>query len=270
MGDNTASAGNPLDTLIKYLGPLLGMATAALSLYIAFSTRETNERLATTKAEVEKLNLASTQYDLAARVIHEFGAQNAREFSATYAQKRPPVEVPDAELRRQLVDGVGRWKDGNNLMTGSAINGLYLRQIVYLKLSSMGKTAVTDLRLVVRQKDFDEKLGTQVKRYGLLNTSGWTETTLPLSGLMEASAEARSMRTQVLIPLAQVSGGEYFFGRVLVPVKLLWKDKRLGRDDSLELNVANESTLDNQLHSAILGRSTSGSTSVAAGASAPR
>src|SRR5262249_43161141 len=156
--------------------------------------------------------------------------------------------------------GVGRWKIGNNLMTGHAPTGLYLRQIVTLKLTSLGKTAATSLRLLVRMRDFAEQgPGTQVKRYGTLDTqtAGWSEHPLPLSPLMELSAETRNMRTQVLIPLAQVSGGEYYFGRVLVPTKLLWMDERLGHEQSIELNVANESALDNQLYSAILGISTS-------------
>src|SRR5262249_22615109 len=186
--------------------------------------------------------------------------QNAREFAATFEQKKIEVDIPDADLRKQLVDGVGRWKGGNNLMTGHAPTGLYLRQIVTLKLTSLGKTAATSLRLLVRVRDFAEQgPGTHVNRYGALDTqtAGWSEHTIALTQLMELSPETRNMRTQVLLPLAQVSGGEYYFGRVLVPTKLLWKDERLGREQSVDLNVANESALDNQLHSAILGISVS-------------
>jgi hypothetical protein len=260
MSEVSKVAGNALDQFIKYMAPLLGIATTALSLYIAVASRETNDKLASAKADLDKLTLASTQYDLGARVIPEFGAQNAREFSATFEQKKLPVDIPDAALRHQLVDGVGRWKGGNNLMTGAGATGLYLRQIVTLKLTSLGKTAATDLRLVVRMKDFDDKgPGTHGKRYGVLETSdsGWSEHALSLTPLMEQSPATQGMRTQILIPLAQVSGGEYYFGRILVPIKLLWKDERLGREQFLDLNVANESALDNQLHSAILGISTS-------------
>ncbi len=63
------------------------------------------------------------------------------------------------------------------------------------------------------------------------------------------------MPTSVFVPLAQISGGEYYFGRVFVPVKLLWNDKRRGKPDDLAVRVGQYSALDNQLMSAILGMS---------------
>jgi hypothetical protein len=113
----------------------------------------------------------------------------------------------------------------------------------------------------LRNRDFGfSQNGTQVKRYRLLDTDGWAERELRLPNPMELSPETRVMPSELLIPLAQVSGAEYYFGRVFVPVKLLWKDERLGGGDRvLEFDLARESALDNQLDSAILGKSTGGS-----------
>ena len=74
---------------------------------------------------------------------------------------------------------------------------------------------------------------------------------------MERSPQTLGMRTDVIVPLAQVSGGEYYFGRVLVPVKIVWRDGLLDCEQVVELDVARESTLNSQRDSAILGRSVS-------------
>lgn len=250
---------NALDTFIKYAAPLLAIATAGLSFYVAITTRETNQRLAATQAASSELKLNSERYDLAPRLVAELGAQNAAEFAATVRQQQMPMKVLDAALESQLVEGSKNWAAGRHLMTGAGPTGLYLRQIVYVKLSNLGKTATSDLKLVVRQKDFGlTGNGTQLKRYGELDTQGdgWTEHSLPVSDLMEQGAGDQGMATKLLIPLAQVSGGEYYFGRVLVPVKLVWTDKRQGKADELPVRVAQSSALDNQLMSAILGMST--------------
>jgi hypothetical protein len=251
--------GSGLDRFIKYAGPLIGIVTAALSLFIAVTSVQTNRTLNDTRASVEELNLTSKTADLSARVVAEFGAQNAGEFASMLEQRLPPIEFLDAELQRQLTTGSLDWKEKRHLMTGSAETGLYLRQVVYVKLANLGKAAADDLRLVVRKKDFNESRGTQVTRYGSLDTQGpdWVDATLPLSALMERSPQTEGMRTVVLVPLAQVSGGEFYFGRVMVPVKLVWRDRLIDREQVVELNIARESALNSQLQSAILGRSVS-------------
>ncbi len=254
-----AAPPNALDSFIKYAAPLLAIATAGLSFYVALTTRETNQRLAATQAASNELKLNSDRYELAPRLVAEMGAQNAAEFAATVRQQQMPMKVLDAALESQLVEGSKNWAAGRHLMTGAGATGLYLRQIVYLKLTNFGKTATSDLKLVVRQKDFGlAGNGTQVKRYGELDTqgAGWTELTLPVPDLMEMGAGAQDPATRLLIPLAQVSGGEYYFGRVLVPVKLMWTDRRQGKAEELPVRVAQASALDNQLMSAILGMST--------------
>lgn len=254
---------NALDAVIKYAGPLLAIATAGLSLYVALAMRETNQKLAETQAAASELKLNSERFDLAPRIVAELGAQNAAEFAASVRDQRIPLKVPDATLERQLADGSKDWGTGQRLMTGEATTGLYLRQIVYVKLTNLGKTPTSGLKLVVRQKDFPiSRDGTQVKRYGELDTQGegWIERTLDITPeLMEQGAEAHGMATRLMLPLAQVSGGEYYFGRVLVPVKLTWTDKKQGKADELAVRVSQSSALDNLLMSAILGKSTSSS-----------
>ena len=134
-----------MDRFIKYAGPLIGIATAALSLFIAVMSFETNRTLNVTRASIEELNQTSKMADLSARVVAEFGAQNAGEFAATLEQRLPPVEFLDAQLQRQLTAGSQDWKEKRHLMTGSAETGLYLRQIVYVKLTNLGKTAAENL-----------------------------------------------------------------------------------------------------------------------------
>ncbi len=182
------ASANALDTLMKYAGPLLGIATAALSLYIAITTRETNEKLAETQAASGQFKLDSDRYDLAPRLVAELGAQNAAEFAATVLRQKIPVKVLDATQANQFLEGGEAWGKGRQLMTGTSTTGLYLRQVVYIKLTNLGKTATSDLKLVVRQKDFGfTRNGTQVKRYGEMDTQGdgWTERTLDVPDLME-------------------------------------------------------------------------------------
>lgn len=257
---NEPAPPNALDTFIKYAAPLLAIATTGLSLYVAITTRETNQRLAAAQAASSELKLNSERYDLAPRLVVELGAQNAAEFAAGVRQRQMPMKVLDATLESQLVEGSRNWSLGRHLMTGAGATGLYLRQIVYVRITNFGKTATSELKLVVRQKDFGlTGNGTQVKRFGELDTQGdgWTEHTLAVPDLMEQGAESQGLASRLLIPLAQVSGGEYYFGRVLVPVKFVWTDKRQGKVEEMPVRVAQASALDNQLLSAILGMSTS-------------
>ena len=94
---------------------MIGIATAALSLFIAVTSFETNRTLNVTWASIENRIKTSKMADLSAPVVAEFGAQNAGEFAATLEQRLPPVEVP----RRPVAEAAYR----GQLRTGKKKNG---------------------------------------------------------------------------------------------------------------------------------------------------
>jgi hypothetical protein len=264
MTDTDKKVGSRWDGVVKNASVLLGLLSTLLTIFIASTSYSTNRTILAiqaknleTESKLKAAELRNKSYDDAPRVEPEIGVFNARAFATSYREQKVKVEWLDVDMRDQFERYVAEWNVGNRLMTGASARGLFLRQVVWLRLTNLGKTPARELRLLVRQRDFDNTAGGVAEAYDILNTAGpgWSERQLKLSSLMESGQETRNLRTRILMPLAHVSGGSKYFGRVFVPVKVLWKDERMGEESSVNITVASESTLKNDLGSAILGRS---------------
>lgn len=280
MADSQANKVGSWDAILKNASIILGLISTGIGIFVAVTTLATNRQLdeikrataaaesRTKKIESERVatDLQVANFDRAARIEIELGASNANEFATNYLDRTLKFEIPDPKMQEQLAYHAPRWKTRNGLMTGKATDGLFLRQVVWLRLTNLGKGPARDIRVLVRQKDFDNLAGTDAENYVDLDTgkAGWVDGQLPLSSLMESGT--RDMRTQVRIPLAHVSGGRRFYGRIFIPVKVVWKDERLGKDGSLDIHIASESLLRTTLGSAILGKSETAAKASAANA----
>lgn len=257
--DASLSTGKGHRTL-ALLTAAVSIATGGMMLYVVTATREANISLVKTEAALATVNLASSEYDLAARVVHQLGAQNAAEFAAILDKPSSMLKFFDDVLEKQLRNGAGFWAKKERLMTGEARSGLYLRQIAFIKLKNLSRrTPATKLKLVYMTRDFRASPGEFVDApYGTpsnLAGAGWVKGEIELPTLMEVSAETQGMQNEVLIPLAEVSGAHYHIGRVFVPLTLHWTDERLGKERDIVFDFFTEVALANQLRSAILGKS---------------
>jgi hypothetical protein len=257
---NKASRG---DVLLKNASVVLGLLSTLLTVYIASTNYSINRHISQIQAQnleidskLKSLALINANYENAARVVVELGVSNAKEFAMNYKEGTIIVQWPDREVRDQFEQYVEKWSKGNNLMTGESKRGLFLRQVVWLRLTNLGKTPASKLRLEVMQEDFDNESGGSAAPYDEINTAqaGWEKKQINLNDLMESEQEVRKMRTHILIPLAHVSGNYKYFGRVFIPVKVTWQDGRLNKASGIDIVVTNDSELRNSLGSAILGR----------------
>jgi hypothetical protein len=253
-----------MDGVLKNASIVLGLVSTLLTVFVATTSYSINRAMsklqsqnAALDGELKKATLTNTTYDAAARVVADFGVFNAREFAANYREQKVLVWWGDNETRDQFEQYVNSWTTGNRLMTGASASGLFLRQVVWLRLTNLGKTPALNPRLLVKYRDFDNQAGGTAEPYDQMQTArpGWMDKEVTLSSLMESGADTHSMRTHVLVPLAHVAGGNKYFGRVFVPVQVVWHDDRLNKPGRLEINVAGESMIRNALGSAVLGRS---------------
>ena len=160
----------------------------------------------------------------------------------------------DRTIQMDIERWVGDWIKGNQLMTGASQDGLFARQVVCLRIINAGNIPARKIKLVVKQASFDNKKGEFSKPYYALDTEGliWQNKVIEIGGLAETS-QRESLSTQMLIPIAHISGSNRYFGEVIIPVELTWFDERQNKTEKMTIEVKSDSTLKSDLDSSILG-----------------
>lgn len=266
--DEKNEKSNVLDKSIGYITALLGIVSTALSIFIAVTALSINERV----NELQMANLVldekikmidlvlkeneakSSQFENSVRLEAEFRIFNANAFASNYREKGMRIVWLDKKIQSDVENWLGEWINGNNLMTGTSGSGLFARQVVCLRVINAGKVPARKIRLITKQSNFDNKTGKFAQPYYEIDTkeSTWQITETKIGDLVEDS-QKELLKTQMLIPLAHVSGSNRYFGRVFIPLELVWDDGVQGKPGKMSIDVQSDSSLKSDLESSILG-----------------
>jgi hypothetical protein len=259
---------NQWDKYIGYIATLLGILSTGLGLFIAITTISINQRVNELQAtnlkldeRLKNLDLVSKQNELinskfsnSVRIEAEFRIFNANAFASNYKEKSMRIVWIDAPIQSDIEKWLGDWINGNKLMTGASKDGLFARQVVCLRIINAGNTPARKIKLVVKQASFDNGKGEFRKPYYAVDTEEliWQNKVIEIGDLAEPS-QRELLKTQMLIPIAHISGGNRYFGQVIIPLELTWLDERQNKTEKMSINVKSDTTLKSDLESSILG-----------------
>jgi hypothetical protein len=230
------------DKSLGYIAALLGILSTGLSIFITITTVSINQRineLQTTNLELDKKlkeiditlkerELINSRFNNSVRLEAEFRIFNANAFASNYKEKSMRIVWLDSTIQGDIEKWLGDWINGNKLMTGESKNGLFARQVVCLRIINAGNTPARKIKLIAKQANFDNKKGEFGKPYYVVDTekSIWQNTIIEIGDLAEPS-QRELLKTQMLIPIAHISGSNRYFGQVVIPLELTWRDERL-------------------------------------------
>lgn len=268
MSNLESEKGSQWDKYINYTATLLGILSTGLGVFIAINTMSINQRVNELQStnlvldeKLKKLDLTGRESELinsrfsnSVRIEAEFRIFNANAFASNYKEKSMKIVWVDRTIQMDIEGWVGDWIKGNQLMTGASQDGLFARQVVCLRIINAGNIPARKIKLVVKQASFDNKKGEFKKPYYALDTEGliWQNKVIEIGGLAEPS-QRESLNTQMLIPIAHISGSNRYFGEVIIPVELTWFDERQNKTEKMTIEVKSDSTLKSDLDSSILG-----------------
>jgi hypothetical protein len=154
----------------------------------------------------------------------------------------------DEKIQDDIRTWLDKWLNGNNLMTGTSDNGLFARQIVCLRIINAGKTPARKIKLVSQQASYDNGDGKFGQPYYEIDAkkSSWQKNTNSIGDLAEDS-QKEVLKTQMLIPLAHVSGSSRYFGKVFIPLEVTWEDVVQGKSGKMFIDIKSDSSLESDL-----------------------
>ena len=256
------------DKSVGYIATFLGILSTGLSLFITITTISINQRVnelqSTNLALDEKLKkidltlkeseLTNSKFSNSVRLEAEFRIFNANAFARNYKEKGMRIMWIDRTIQSDIEKWLGDWINGNKLMTGASKDGLFARQVVCLRIINAGSTPARKIKLIIKQAKFDNKKGEFRKPYYEVNTEEliWKNNAIEVGSLAEPS-QRELLKTQMLIPLAHISGSKRYFGQVIIPMELTWLDERQNKTEKMLIDVKRDSTLKSDLESSILG-----------------
>lgn len=272
MAENTTpTATKSWEDRLKFAGLVLGLASTALGVFVAFkaqwiaaATGEIDTQVKATQAEAARIQKQLAEQDLnrkkwesSARLVLRWEVMNANEFALTHDAPNTQLAWVDDALQQQLSAAAADWKRHAKLMARDSNDALLLRQVITLRVLNLGTSPAKRLRLLAHVREFNVPSsgpGGVGGLFGELRQRAGNEPAqeFKLGELMEAGQEQRHLMTEMLIPVAHAVGSQRYVGRVLVPLKLVWFDERQGREESLDIEV-NDPLLARRLRSADLG-----------------
>ncbi|TBR58833.1 hypothetical protein B4U84_23425 [Westiellopsis prolifica IICB1] len=250
---------------------LLGIVATALGILISLRTHIISEQTQNILAKInelevinkdlnnkfKKLEIVQKSQEIEkskSRIEKEFLVLNAKVLANRIDAKNVRIIWPDQEIQNDMMSFVRFWRGANKLMLGSSQKGLFLRQVVCLRLINYGGTPARNVVVTISKKNFNNSDTGDVleQPYYKINTSGWAEKNISIQDLMEKDFEDK-LKTEILIPLAHISrrddGYFRYFGSMAVPVKVTWYDNQNVPEKpySFQINVSQESILKSDL-----------------------
>jgi hypothetical protein len=269
MQEVTASAPRTIEDRLKLAGLVLGLLSTALGVWVAFkaqiidaavsatqnTTADIQKQLMAQEGRIKDLSLKNMEHDARVHLRVSWRVMPANEFAQVVKAPNNNLAWTDPVLQEQLVREADAWFSGRYLMGRTADKALLLRQVVCLELSNVGATPASGLRLLGAPKDFAlSRAGVGDAPFGSLQVPAATEALGADLGALMAGAPNRGAGAEIIIPLAQVVGPARYVGRVVLPRKLVWKNERLGKEESVPVDAASMA-LQARLKAAYLGHS---------------
>ncbi|MDC6168218.1 hypothetical protein [Paucibacter sp. XJ19-41] len=268
MPESDKPATPSLDERLKSLGLVLGLISTGLGVFVAIKTnfiatvtseidtqvKEARNRSTLLEAELRQLELKNKAFENSVRLVAEWQVLTANDFARGMDEGLLNLVWLDDQQEQQMRDAAKAWKAHYHLMSRAADQSLLLRQVVCLRLMNVGNTPATELRLLAHQRDFDAQRGGQGGLYSAMTASFQGEPKPHgLGQLMEPAQQSQRLSNEILIPVAHVVGSQRYVGRLILPVRLLWKDPRQQREGQMEIRI-DDPRLANKLRSGDLGQ----------------
>lgn len=272
MSNTKNNENNTWNKYLEYTAAFLGIISTGLGIFISINTISINEKI----NELQKANLdldkqlkgmdvqmkenalIKDKFDNAVRLESEFKIFNANAFASNYREKSLQIMWLDNKIQQDIEKWLGDWINYNRLMTGSSQGGLFARQIVCLRIINAGNILARKIKVIAKQANFDNISGKFQKPYYEVDTNEliWQNKEIEIGDLAESS-QKELLKTQMLIPLAHISGSNRYFGQVIVPLELTWHDERKNTIQKISIDIKSNSALKNELQSSMLGVSKS-------------
>jgi hypothetical protein len=258
MNSTDKKKGDIWDKSLNYSATLLGIISTVLTIVITITTLSINGR-------INKLNENDLRLDIQIKTIDEALKKNEQRLSEfdnsvrlEYELQVFPanafaniVNIADKnkmkvrfllDTQRDFKEWISDWQERQNLMTSSPKDGLLVRQVLCLKIINAGKIPAKKMRLRFSKAKFDNVKGEYKESYTEMDTSNWTKDSFPIGELSEAP-KSELLKTQMIIPLAHLSGQRTYFGQVFVPLELTWTDEIHGKTETKSINVRDDDSL---------------------------
>ncbi|KAM3108835.1 hypothetical protein [Phormidesmis sp. 146-33] len=257
-GKSISNAATLLGTLSTGLGVFITMTTLSINARInnlQATNLELDNRLKNIDSVLKENEGKSSQFENSVRLEAEFRVFNANAFATSYKEKGMKIVWLDEKSQNDIENWLEKWISGNNLMTGTPQNGLFARQVVCLRIINAGKTPARKIKLVTKKASFDNGNGKFGEPYYEIDTrkSIWKTHTISIDYLAESS-QKEVLKTQILIPLAHVSGSSRYFGNVFIPLDLTWDDVVQGKPGKMSIDIKSNGSLRSDLRSSMLYR----------------
>ena len=238
MSEPQGRPGQTLEDRLKLAGLMLGLASTALGVFVAFkaqwiagATGEIDAQVKATQADAVRIQKQLAEQDLSrkrwensVRLATQWHVMNANEFAQSHDNPGFNLAWVDEGLQQQLTKAASDWKGHARLMARDTNDALLLRQVISLRLLNVGASPAKRLRLLAHVREFNVASsgpGGVGGLYSELRRTGNTEPPqeFKLGELMEAGMEQRRLITELVIPVAHAVGSQRYVGRVLIPVK---------------------------------------------------
>ena len=269
MLDTTSRETRTVEDRLKLAGLVLGLLSTALGLWVAFKAQvidaavsatqntaaDIQRQLMAQEGRIKALSVKNMEHEARVHLRVAWRVMPANEFAQVVKSPSNNLAWTDPVLQEQLVREADDWLSGRYLMGRTADKALLLRQVVCLEVANVGATPAAGLHLLAGSKDFAvSRAGVGDAPFGNLRASGGTEVQGADLGALMAGMSSRGAGAEIVIPLAQVVGPARYVGRVVLPHRLVWKNERLGQDESLAIDPASMA-LQARLSAAYLGHS---------------
>jgi|GEM_PF-6492096 len=258
---NVEKKSNSWNKYTGYIANSLGILSTILSIFIAITTISINQSVKELKAknldldkQLKEIELNNSIFRDSVRIEAEFRIFNANSFASQYKEDSRKIKWLNSTLQSDIEKWLDDWIKRNRLMTGASKKGLFARQIVCLRIINAGNTPARQMKLVAKQANFDNDKGEFKTPYYAVDSEEeiWQNMAIELGDLAEA-AQKDLLGTQMLIPLAHVSGSDRYYGQVIIPLELTWLDERQNKTEKMSISVKSDISLKNDLDSSILG-----------------
>lgn len=270
MADSGASgATRTVEDRLKLAGLVLGLLSTGIGVWVAFKTQIINagvtatqnttadiqKQLMAQEGRIKELSLKNMEHEARVQLRVSWRVMPANEFAQVVKSANNNLAWTDPTLQEQLMREADEWLSGKFLMGRTADKALLLRQIVCLEIANVGATQANGLKLLAASKDFAlARGGVDAAAFGSLLPADASTAPGADMGVLMAAAQNRGTGVDIVVPLAQVVGPARYVGRVVLPRKLVWKNERLGQEESLNVDVAS-TALQARLRAAYLGHS---------------
>ena len=229
--------------VLAAIGSVIALILTVLNYFTGRKVEDLQNSVQRLTVQAKEFDILQSKYDKSSKIFVELTAPLAKSFAELYAKDgkqmgmRSNAMLFPTEIASEFKDLIPQWMNGRGLMTGEACKppGLRTRQVVVMRLTSIGYAAAEEVVLRVRQgvppagseltAPWGAQYGGKIIGYAGIepHISAWKDVQVDLGQLLGNDVKDR-VSSSIQVVLARVSGSQEMYGTVLYPMSLSWTD----------------------------------------------